>query len=242
MSSSNSLPGSWVQLQPAKNGKGPDAIASIINFDPRGRKIALSSGNTQEVYLWRQSVRTIYNSLRAIGENETVLDIHLESRFNITVDSVNSLMVSISGRDSEESRPVRYTKVTEDIQANLIGRPDTQVVIAPLTLSGYYAGDDGLAMDFAGSGLTWTSKGQRRAGSFVLFSLGPRTILSTRVIGPRGTPDQISSWLVDFHERKDSLHVVRTLGLSPVLLTVKGYEEAKGDALVLEQIQELKKK
>jgi hypothetical protein len=35
---------------------------------------------------------------------------------------------------------------------------------------------------------------------------------------------------------------VRTLGLSPVELTVKGYEEAKGDTLVLEQIEELKKK
>lgn len=236
------ISGSWVQLQPAKNGKGPDTIVSIINFDPRGRKIALSSGNTQEVYLWRESHRTIYNSLQAFGENETVLEIHLATKFSITVDSVNSLIVTIGGRDSEESRTVRYTKVTDDIQAKLIGRPDAQVALAPLTLSGTFVGTEGLSLDFEGSRLTWTVKAQRHAGSFVLFSLGPRTILSIRVYGARGTPDQISSWLVDFHERKDSLHVVRTLGLSPVLLTVKGYEEAKGDTLLLEQIQELKKK
>ncbi|HYW84717.1 MAG TPA: pallilysin-related adhesin, partial [Spirochaetia bacterium] len=236
------IAGSWVQLQPSKDGKGPAAIVSIITFDPRGRKIALSSGNTQEVYLWRESHRTIYNSLLALGENETVLEIHLANRFTITVDSVNSIIVNMGGRDSEESRTVRFTKVTDEIQSELIGRLDAQLVMGPLTLSGSYVGNDGLSLDFDGSQLTWTTNGQHQTGSFVLFSLGARTLLSMRVSGPRGTPDQISSWLVDFHERKDSLHIVRTLGLSPVLLTVKGYEEAKGDALALEQIEELKKK
>ena len=55
----------------------------------------------------------------------------LRSRFTITVDSVNSIIVTIGGRDSEESRTVRYTKVTDDIQARLIGRPDAQIVMAP---------------------------------------------------------------------------------------------------------------
>ncbi len=237
------IAGSWVQLQPAKDGKGPDRIASIITFDPRERKIALSSGNTQEVYLWRDSYRGIYNFLRATGENETVREIHLSIQFNITVDSVNSIIVTIGGRDSEESRTVRFTKVTDEIQSRLIGHPDAQIVMAPLTLGGSFAGKDGLSLDFEGSRLTWTAHGQRRTGSFVLFSLGARTLLSMRVIGQQGAPDQITSWLVDFHEkRKDSLHIVRTLVLSPVELTVKGYEEAKGDALALEQIEELKKK
>src|SRR5208283_3391478 len=210
-------------------------------FDPRGRKIALSSGNTQEVYLWRESHRTIYNSLLALGENETVLEIHLANRFTITVDSVNSIVVTMGGRDSEESRTVRFTKVTDEIQSELIGRLDAQVVMAPLTLSGSYVGNDGVSLDFEGSRLTWTAAGQRQIGSFVLFSFGARTLLSMRASGSQGAPDQISSWLVDFHERKDSLHIVRTLGLSPVVLTVRGYEEAKGDALALEQIEELKK-
>jgi len=235
------IAGSWVQLQPVKDGKGPDTIVSIITFDPRGRKIALSSGNTQEVYLWRESHRTIYNSLLALGENETVLEIHLANRFTITVDSVNSIVVTMGGRDSEESRTVRFTKVTDEIQSELIGRLDAQVVMAPLTLSGSYVGNDGVSLDFEGSRLTWTAAGQRQIGSFVLFSFGARTLLSMRASGSQGAPDQISSWLVDFHERKDSLHIVRTLGLSPVMLTVKGYEEAKGDALALEQIEELKK-
>lgn len=236
------IAGSWVQLQPAKDGKGPDSYTSIINFDPRGRKIALSSGNTQEVYLWRESHRTIYNSLLALGENETVLDIHLGSRFNITVDSVNSVTVTISGRDSEQSRTVRYLKVTDDIQAKLIGRPDSQIVMAPMALSGLYVGSDSLSINFEGARLTLTAMGRRRAGSFTMFSFGTRTVLSMRLTGARGTPDQITSWLVDFHERKDTVKVVRTLGLSPVQLTVKGYEEAKGDTLQLEQTLELKKK
>jgi hypothetical protein len=236
------ISGSWVQVQPAPGGKGPDTYASIINFDPSGRKIAIASGNTQEVYIWRESHRTIYNTLMVIGENETVLEIHLTRRFTIVVDSMTGLTVATSGGDTEELRTLKYVKVSDEIRAKLLERSGALVLLSPLTLEGSYRGPDGLRIDFQQPGVTWTTPAGQRAGSYVLFSLGPRTILSTRF--PRGgtAPDDIASWLVEFREKKDAQRVVRSLVLSPVVLTINGYVDTNGDSLALEQSVDVKRK
>jgi hypothetical protein len=229
------ISGSWVQVV-------KDAYASIITFDPIGRKISLSSGNTQEAYLWRESLRTIYNTLRAVGENETVLQIRLIRTFSITVNDPNTITVTIRSNDSDESSTVIYTKVSDDIRQKLIDRPDAQAILSPLALSGRYAGKRGLTVDFQATGVTWTDGGGQRTGSYVLFSVGGGTILSTRFRTQPGEHDQISSWLVDYREKMDSTSAIRTIILSPVQLTVNGYEEANGDDLSLLQYQDLKKK
>jgi hypothetical protein len=236
------ISGSWVQIVPAASPKAKDTFASIINFDPLGRKISLSSGNTQEAYLWRESHRTIYNRLLAVGENETVLQIQLIRTFSISVNDPTTITVTIIGNDSGESPTVTYTRVNDDIRQQLIDRPDAQVILSPLALSGRYTGRQGMTIDFQAPRLSWTESSGQRTGTYVLFSVGAGTILSTRFRSATGEPDQISSWLVDFKEKKDSTSTTRTLVLSPVQLTVSGYEEANGDDLALQQHEELKKK
>ena len=229
------ISGSWVQVV-------KDSYASIITFDPVGRKISLSSGNTQEAYLWRESLRTIYNPLRAVGENETVLQIRLIRTFSITVNDPNTITVTIRSNDSDESSTVTYTKVSDDIRQKLIDRPDAQAILSALALAGRYTGKRGLTVEFQAPSVTWTDNGGQRTGSYVLFSVGGGTILSTRFRTQTGAPDLISSWLVDYKEKKDATSATRTLTLSPVQLTVNGYEEANGDDLSLLQYQDLKKK
>ncbi|MGO9308909.1 MAG: pallilysin-related adhesin [Spirochaetia bacterium] len=229
------ISGSWVQ--PAK-----DTFASIITFDPVGRRISLFSGNTLEAYLWRESHRTIYNRLLAVGENETVLQIQLIRTFSITVNDPNTITVTIIGNDSGESPSVTYTKVTDDIREKLIDRPDAEAVLSTLALSGTYSGTRGLEVSFQAPRLTWTDSDGQRTGSYVVFSLGSATVLSTRFPTDSGEPDRIGSWIVDYRERSDPGSVTRILHLSPVQLTVNGYEEANGDDLTLQQTEDRKGK
>jgi hypothetical protein len=236
------ISGSWVQVQSTPGGKGPAASPSIINFDPRGRKIGIGSGNTQEVYLWRTSLHTLYNMLIVDGENETVLDIHLKRRFTIVVDSMTSLSVTTSGGDTEDQRTLKYARVTDDVRMKLLERSGARVLLSPLVLDGTYHGAGGIRVDFKQPGLTWTTASVTRAGTYVLFALGPRTILTTRFPAGGSGPDDIASWLVDFREKKDAARMVRTLALSPVVLTINGYMDTNGDPLALEQAADLKKK
>jgi hypothetical protein len=237
------ISGSWVQIPSTPGVKGRAAPPpSIINFDPRGRKIAIGSGNTQEVYLWRTSLHTLYNMLIVDGENETVLDIHLKRRFTIVVDSMTSLSVTTSGGDTEDQRTLKYVRVTDDIRTKLLERSGAQALISPLVLDGTYKGANVLRVEFKAPALTWTTASGTRSGTYVLFTLGPRTILTTRFPGGGSGPDDIASWLVDFREKKDTAQVVRTLALSPVVLTINGYVDTNGDPQALEQAIDLKKK
>ena len=153
----------------------------------------LSSGNTQEAYLWRESLRTIYNTLRAVGENETVLQIRPNRTFSITVNDPNTITVTIRSNDLRRGAPTAtYTKVTDDIREKLIDRPDAQAILSPLALSGRYTGKRGLTVEFQAPRVTWTDNGGQRTGSYVLFSLGGGTILSTRFATQAGAPDAIS--------------------------------------------------
>jgi hypothetical protein len=236
------ISGSWVQVLPATPAKAREAYLSIIDFDPFGRKISILSGNTQEAYVWRESYRTIYNSLRAIGENETVLQIQLIRTFFITVNDPNTITVTIIGNDSGESPSATYTRVNDDNRQKLIERPDTQVVLSTLSLSGRYSGKQGLAIEFQFPRITWTDNARQRTGTCVLFTLSGGTILTTRFPSETGEKDHISSWLVNYREKRDSSTITRTLGLSPVQLTVNGFEEANGDDLIVQQSQDVKKK
>jgi hypothetical protein len=236
------ISGSWVQVVPARSARDKDTYASIITFDPLGRRISLSSGNTQEAYLWRESHRTIYNRMLAVGENETVLQIQLIRTFAISVNDPNTITVTMISNDSGESPTVTYTKVNEDIRQKLLDRPDSQAALSPLALSGRYLGRQGLAIDFDPPRLTWSDTDGRKTGTYVLFSVGGGTILSTRFHAENGETDGIRSWRVDYAENKSPVSITRTLGLSPVQLTVNGYEEANGYDLSLQQFQDLTKK
>jgi hypothetical protein len=230
------ISGSWVYVEQDPAGKRPDTYGAIIDFDVEGRKIGISSSNTQEVYLWRESHRTIYNRLLVIGENETVPQIQLIRTFSISIDAVNSLSVAINNIGSSDSPPVRYMKVTEGIAARLTRRTDAQVTMSPLKLSGTYSGAGGLTLVFEDARVAWTDRnGVRKGMYYVLFTLGARTILTTRVRTAETAREETMSWLVEYRETKNAGGVVRSLGLSPVHLTVKGSEDASGNSLALEQ-------
>ncbi|HEY9593655.1 MAG TPA: pallilysin-related adhesin, partial [Spirochaetia bacterium] len=236
------ISGSWVQVIPPSRKNASETYGGIINFDTRSRTISLLTGNTQEAYVWRESHRTIYNSMRAIGENATVLQIQLIRTFSIVVDTPSTIEVKIIGNEAGDSPTATYTRITDDIRARLLGGADSQISMLNLSLQGRFLGAQGQAVDFRAPDLTWSDSTGQKPGTYVLFSLGGSPVMSVRFHrGPRQR-DRIVSWLVGYEEHKEPGRVVRVLTLSPIRLTVNGYEDANGDALVLQQYQSIPSK
>jgi hypothetical protein len=235
------ISGSWVQVQPGTPGKSRDTILSIIDFDPVNRKISLSSGNTEEVYLWRESHRTIYNSLLAIGENETVLQIQLLRTFYVTVTDTNAITVTIRGVDTDQTSTVKYVRVDDEIRQRLLDRPDSQATLSTMSLSGRYVGSRGMIIDFQSPRIDWRDSDGLRTGTYILFTLDGATILSARFGATPEEDGHVASWIVDYAEKKDAVSITRTLKLTPVQLTVAGYQEGNGDPLSLLQYEDLRK-
>ncbi len=233
------IAGSWVQVFPAPGGRGDDTYGQIIDFDPVSRTISLLTGNAQEAYSWLESHRTIYKTIQATGVSEIVPQIKLERRFRITIEAVDTIDVSMSGIVSGDeynySDPVTYTKVNADIQAKLLDRPDAHVGMSGLALSGTYTSTSGASVYFQAPQLTWNDASGTRAGTYILFTLGRKIVMSARFSSATRPNGLVSSWLVDFQEKKSSARAFRTLTLSPVQLTVDGYADASGDTVTLQQ-------
>ncbi len=231
------LRGSWVDIEPDKAHPGRVRYASVISFDPDpdpGRKkIAMSTGDTQEVYSWRATVRTIYNSAYLLGANEAVPQI--SRTFIVTAVSAVTLSVAIQGNDAPDRPAVTYTKITDELQARLLARPEAASPVPPPALDGLYIGSNGLSLDFENGRMEWKDSSGTRSAEYVLFPLSGKVIMTVRFPGDGRTSDDDRSWVVDFKEAKDPVRILRTLSLSPVQLTVKGFEDAVGDTLALQQ-------
>jgi Pallilysin beta barrel domain len=227
------LDGSWVDVEPDAAHPGRERYASILSFDPRQRKIAVSSGDTQEVYTWRVTARTIYNSAYLIGDNETVPQI--SRTFIVTATSAVTLSIAVQGNDSPDRPPVTYTRISDELQAKLLARPGAPASLHPPNLEGEYSGPKGLSLDFQNARLQWKDSGRTRSAEYVLFPLSGRIILTVRFLEDNRASAQDRSWTVDFKEVKDPSRILRTLTLSPVQLTVRGYEDAVGDTISVQQ-------
>jgi len=235
------LTGSWLVAPDDPSHAGKDSrYPSIISFDPRGRKIGLYYGDTQEIYQWRDSLRTLYNRIYLIGENDTVPQI--SRTFYVTALTPTSVSISIQGNDTQDQPSIGYTRIGEDLQVKLLARASAPQPAPSVSLAGIYSGSNGLSVDFHNPQLTWKSGGTRKTAVYVIFALHGRDILSARFTARDGTVEEDRSWLIDFKEKKDPASIVRTLLLSPVQLTVKGYQDTAGDTLSLEQSQDLRPK
>jgi Pallilysin beta barrel domain len=233
------LAGSWVQTQADPAAAGPMPGLTEISFDPRSRKIVLSTGDTEEVFSWRVTARTIYNSARLVGDNETVPQI--TRTFEITALSTVTLSVAIIGDDTPDRPQVgTYSRIADETQAMLYRHPGGKSLRQQPPLSGQYYGATGTVVDFESSRLVWKNGTRKRAAEYVLFPLAGKTILSVRFFTDARSPEEDRSWVVDFKENRNPARIKRTLVLSPVQLTVDGYEDSVGDTVTLEQEIDLK--
>ncbi len=230
------ISGSWVQTPAAGGSAQPAALGSVLTFDPVNRQIGIATGSAEEVYVWTESHRTIYKQLRVVGENVTVPLIKLVRRFVITADAPDSITVEISGDDFVETTRTVYTRVNDDLRARLLDHPESRIGTPALTLRGPYASPDGLVATFGDSTLTWSDSAGRRQGSYALFSIGTAIVLTIRTEATDRVPSRTQSWVVTVRESKGPNAVTRTLSLSPVRLTVSGFEPLSGANLVLTQV------
>jgi hypothetical protein len=233
------LQGPWVELSEPTAPSQKVRALEIVSFEPDRRRITRYLGDTEEMYVWGGSIRTVYDRLLVFTENEAV---HTVSRtFSIRVVSTSSLEIAIQGGDLGDSSSAVYQKLTDDVARRYLTRDSLPVTLAPPDLEGTYQSTDGLVITFLGQRLIWAAGAQARSGAFVVFSIGGHRILSIRLFDARGLPAESKSFLVQPGRKRVFDRAIETLTLSPVLLTVDGFEEAAGDPITVERIQESNK-
>ena len=98
-------------------------IVSVIRAFPaelgvRGEFRVMDSEGAYAVNARRQVLRTIYNRVILIGENESVAKI--TKTFSLSVESVASIQLSVQGSDLGDYPLATYTKISEELQERLL--------------------------------------------------------------------------------------------------------------------------
>ena len=216
------LAGAWVEQQPPRG-----VPAQILEFRPADRRIAIGSGGTVEVLVWRDTLRTLSDRVLIVAENEVVA--RSTRTISVRVTGIASLAVTIRSSATTAAGELPYARATEGGGAT----PPHEPARAPRP-SGEYRGPDGLVVDFGQRTLAWSQSGQPRTASWVTFPLGGRPILSVRF----ADTGEERSWVMRLTEERDGGRTIRVAALSPVNLSVQGWEEAPGPDLELRQVEE----
>ncbi len=203
--------------------------ALIVQFDPVARRIAINDGRTLESFVWRDTVRTLFDRIVAVTENEAVPSMH--RTFSIRATGAAAIAVSVRGDNEWDARELVLARLAETGGAANGG---ATTAVPP----GDWAGAGGLQVRFDDGRALWTEGGATRSASWVAFPLGGRLILTVRFLdGDR----QTRTWLASMKETRDKAGVSRRLTLAPVTLTAEGWEETAGDAIELAQSETIAK-
>jgi hypothetical protein len=203
--------------------------ALIVQFDPVARRIAINDGQTLESFAWRDTVRTLFDRIVAVTENEAVPSMH--RTFSIRATGASTVAVSIRGDNEWDARELVLARLAEKG-----GASDSSAAAA--MPPGDWAGAGGLQVRFEDGRALWNDGGGTRTAAWVAFTLGGRQILTVRFLDGDG---QTRTWLATMKETRDKAGVSRRLTLSPVSLTAEGWEETAGDAIELAQSEILAK-
>jgi hypothetical protein len=115
------------------------------------------------------------------------------------------------------------------------------VSVRPQALAGIFLGEKGRRLTFDGASVSWEEAGKNRAGVCVFFSLAGQDVMTIRFSGEPASLETVN-YALDLREKREAGRITRTLVLTPVQLTVSGYQEVVGERLTLEQTVDAQKK
>jgi len=205
--------------------------AVVVQFDAASRRIAINDGDTLESFAWRDTVRTLFDRIVVVTQNEVVT--RMTRTFSIRATGASQIAVTIRGDSEWEARDLVLERVPDGSSA---ARAGAAVAVRP---TGEYRSTDGPSLAFENDRLVWSDAAGSRRAVWVAFVLGTRSILTVRFLDGDG---ETRSWLAALKETRDKTFVTRTLTLAPVTLTARGCEETSGETLSLQQSEKIAKK
>lgn len=211
-----------------------DKRKEILLFLPEERRIAIYTGQVQEIYVWQASFRSLSNRLLIFGANESIESI--TKRFSVDVVSLNTIDVSIWGSEQWDQASGRYQKLTEELQASLPGAERPRARPVSLPLKGLYQSAAGIRLIFEPPNFTWIDESRSFSGGYSVFSLN-RNVLYLQGMDENGLPGETATYILEYTEKKEGEYLYRSLALTPGRIGVLGIEPISETRLTFEQMQ-----
>lgn len=221
------IEGSWILFGTPKSSGDKPRTLQIITLDRKLRRISRYLGDTEEIYDWNESMRVGGDRLLAYCKN---IDVHTISRtFHFHAVSVDSLEITVSGTDLGDADSIVFTRITTDMPADFIRNGYSSPSIAASVLDGDYRSASGDSISFDSSRFLWNSGQEKFFGAYLVFPFVGRRVMSIRFLNENGMSLGVKNYLFE------AASGVQRIVLTPIRLTVSGYETASGEQIVLER-------
>ena len=222
------LEGAWYK----ENGDGSGI--DMLFFDPETREFVFYDGSVQEVYVWGQSNRATAKRLYTRTNNAVIPS--LSERLIIIADSWDGIRVKWERSDEDY---VPYRRLGQAIQSVLDETSVLEGLVVNMDLTGVWKSPGGAEIVFDLPHIDWRDGDETRSGTASLFMLGGTTVLQIQFMKRNGALEETRNWVVEYDEDRDDTRAIRSLSLSPAVLSVDGVRIQEDTWRRFEQIEVL---
>ncbi|MCF7937645.1 MAG: pallilysin-related adhesin [Spirochaetales bacterium] len=204
----------------------------ILMFDVMQRSITFSTGDVQEIYSWDNSHRTIYRGLYINCTNESITSLHRQ--ISISVQAMDTIEVSVEGKSEWNGV---YQRLSEDVMKTMLNEKVNPGRLNSLKLEGLYTSNDGSELYFSSPEYTLKRDDSVLKGGYVVYEMQDHLIEMT-VLGSGGLVQERHVYRIEYKEDKKSSRIIRSITLTPGVISVHGFEPAEAeDKLIFEQVE-----
>ena len=221
----NYLRGAWYR----EGGSDKD----MLYFNPDSREIMFYDGSIQEIFSWGESHRTTAKRLYTRVNNVVIPSMY--DTVSVSAENWERLELWRSAANWNGT----YRRLGPALQEILDSESRLEPLISKLPLTGVWKSPMGTELVFDMPRIEWRDGEKTRIGTASLFSLNDTLILQVRFMKKNGAFEETANWLVVYDEDRDSTRIIRSLSLSPAVLSADGVREAGEVVRRFEQIEVL---
>lgn len=220
------LEGAWY------SESGDSSDINMIFFDRKIREMVFYDGSVQEVYKWGISHRATAQRLYTNMNNAVIPS--LVDRLIIIADSWDSIRIRWT---SSEEDYTTYRRFGEALQSVLGEESSLAPLGVDLELTGVWESPEGSEIIFDLPRIKWDEDDKIRSGTASLFVLDGITVLQVQYMKKNGALEETVNWVLEYEEDRDETKIIRSLSLSPALLSVDGVTSTNDAWRRFEQIE-----
>ncbi len=219
------LQGAWYR----ETGNG--SFLDMLYFDPNTREILFYNGSIEEIFSWGTSHRTTAKRLYTRVNNAIIPSIF--DTVSVSAESWDKIEL---WRAATNWNGV-YRRLSPALQLILDTGSSFAPIISTLKLTGVWKSPGGTDLVFDLPKIEWTEDGRTRIGTASLFTLDDKMVLQVQFMKKNGALEETMNWIAEYEEDKDPARIIRSLSLTPALLSVDHIRQTSGPLRRFEQIE-----
>lgn len=223
----NHLRGSWYRES------GKNAYEDILFFDPEKREIIFYNGTTLEVFLWGNSHRTTAKRLYSQIKNAVIPS--FKDTLWISIENWDNIKLTRNFKDWNGA----YRRLSTSLQTIIQRERALTPLLSDSSFTGVWENQSKQKILFDLPRIEWMSDKKTRIGTASILSIADTRVLQIQFLKDNGAVGDTENWIINYEQDGDNMRIIRSLTLSPAMLTVNGIRKIGTDFLHFEQIEVL---